>query len=273
MHSGEGESLTLVCRVYSNPAARVSSNTNTTTSTTSNMSVLPQVLWYKETMKLIEGERLHTEQIGDTYKLTINKMRLQDYGDYYCKASNPLDKGESRAVVVTGAPARPVLAGDSRSSEMYSYVLAWAVQSSYNILQHEIIYWPASRQTQVTAHIVWLSSPLYSLQVDSLQTWLNPPSEAHTRRVPGLMVSESAERNKYNMMGLQNNTVYHVTVRSQNKFGWSPYSSIFTFQTLDKLKLSLTLQEKPGLVLDTQGSLYGFSRTNFWLRTVIVVEF
>ena len=150
MHSGEGESLTLVCRVYSNPAARVSSNTNTTTSTTFNMSVLPQVLWYKETMKLIEGERLHTEQIGDTYKLTINKMRLQDYGDYYCKASNPLDKGESRAVVVTGAPARPVLAGDSRSSEMYSYVLAWAVQSSYNILQHEIIYWPASRQTQVT---------------------------------------------------------------------------------------------------------------------------
>ena len=67
------------------------------------------------------------------------------------------------------------------------------------------------------------------------------------------MVSEGAARNRYNMMGLQNNTVYHVTVRSQNKFGWSPYSRIFTFQTMDKLKLSLTLQEKPGLVLDTQG--------------------
>ena len=65
--------------------------------------------------------------------------------------------------------------------------------------------------------------------------------------------SESGQRNRYNMMGLQNNTVYHVTVRSQNKFGWSPYSSIFTFQTLDKLKLSLTLQEKPELGLDTQG--------------------
>ena len=74
------------------------------------------------------------------------------------------------------------------------------------------------------------------------------------------MVSESGQRKRYNMMGLQNNTVYHVTVRSQNKFGWSPYSSVFTFQTLDKLKLSLTLQEKPGLVLDTQGTLFVRSR-------------
>ena len=113
------------------------------------LSLLSQVLWYKETMKLIEGERLHTEQIGDTYKLTIAKMRLQDYGDYYCKASNPLEKGESRAVVLTGAPGRPLLAGDSRSSELYSYLLAWEVQSFYSILQHEILYWRASSETQV----------------------------------------------------------------------------------------------------------------------------
>ena len=125
------------------------------------LSLLSQVLWYKETMKLIEGERLHTEQIGDTYKLTIAKMRLQDYGDYYCKASNPLEKGESRAVVLTGAPGRPLLAGDSRSSELYSYLLAWEVQSFYSILQHEILYWRASSETQVD----WpgLASPLLSV--------------------------------------------------------------------------------------------------------------
>ena len=69
------------------------------------------------------------------------------------------------------------------------------------------------------------------------------------------MVSESPDTNRYNMMGLQNNTVYHVILRSQNKFGWSPYSGIFTFQTMDKLKLSLTLQEKPALGLDTQGKV------------------
>ena len=126
--------------------------------TITNLSLLYQVLWYKETMKLIEGERLHTEQIGDTYKLTINKMRLQDYGDYYCKASNPLDKEESSPVVVTGAPARPILTGDTRSSELYGYLLAWSVQSFYSILQHEILYWAANRQTQVPVCGLSLSS-------------------------------------------------------------------------------------------------------------------
>ena len=119
---------------------------------------MSQVLWYKETMKLIEGERLHTEQIGDTYKLTINKMRLQDYGDYYCKASNPLDKEESSPIVVTGAPARPLLTGDTRSSELYSYILGWSVQSFYSIQQHEILYWATNRQTQV----LW---PLLSIMI------------------------------------------------------------------------------------------------------------
>ena len=151
MHCGEGESVTLVCRVYSNPAAKVSSISNLSLTIMSIMSLLAQVLWYKETMKLIEGERLQTEQIGDTYKLTISKMRLQDYGDYYCRASNPLDKGQSRAVVLTGAPARPRLTGESRSSERYSYLLVWAVRSAYDILQHEIIYWPATSQTQVVS--------------------------------------------------------------------------------------------------------------------------
>ena len=56
-----------------------------------------QVLWYKETMKLIEGDRLQLEQIGDTYKLTLRRVRLQDYGRYYCRASNLLDREVSRS--------------------------------------------------------------------------------------------------------------------------------------------------------------------------------
>ena len=55
-------------------------------------------------------------------------------------------------------------------------------------------------------------------------------------------------------MGLHNNTVYNVKLRSQNKFGWSPFSDVFTFQTMDKHKMSLTLQEKPtNSILDSQG--------------------
>ena len=53
-------------------------------------------------MKLIEGDRIHTEQVGDTYKLSINKVGVMDYGQYYCKASNLLDKDVSSMVVLTG---------------------------------------------------------------------------------------------------------------------------------------------------------------------------
>ena len=55
------------------------------------------MLWYKETMKLIEGDRLQLVQIGDTYKLTLRRVRLQDYGRYYCRASNLLDREVSRS--------------------------------------------------------------------------------------------------------------------------------------------------------------------------------
>ena len=59
--------------------------------------------------------------------------------------------------------------------------------------------------------------------------------------------------NSYTMMGLQNNTGYAVVVRSQNQFGWSPFSRALKFQTMDKVKLGLTLQEKPRVVPESQG--------------------
>ncbi len=36
--------------------------------------------------------------------------------------------------------------------------------------------------------------------------------------------------------GLRNNTFYDVRVRTQNKWGWSPFSLTFTFHTVDKGK-------------------------------------
>ena len=43
------------------------------------------MLWYRDTMKLIEGERLHMSSVGDTYKLSITELTTQDYGVYYCR--------------------------------------------------------------------------------------------------------------------------------------------------------------------------------------------
>ena len=76
------------------------------------------------------------------------------------------------------------------------------------------------------------------------------------------MVAQSANNNNnnnnnsYNMMGLQNNTFYNVMVRSQNKFGWSLYSQVHVFQTMDKVKLGLTLQETPRTGPDSQGEIF-----------------
>ena len=62
-----------------------------------------QVLWYKDTMKLIEGERIHTEHIGNTYKLSITTVTERDFGKYFCKASNLLEKEISQVVHLTGS--------------------------------------------------------------------------------------------------------------------------------------------------------------------------
>ena len=40
--------------------------------------------------------------MGDTYKLSISKVGVRDYGEYYCRASNLLDKGVSASMVLTG---------------------------------------------------------------------------------------------------------------------------------------------------------------------------
>ena len=53
-------------------------------------------------MKLIQGDRIHTEQVGDTYKLSINKVGVRDYGQYYCRANNLLNKEVTAEIVLTG---------------------------------------------------------------------------------------------------------------------------------------------------------------------------
>jgi len=211
IHSYEGETVTLVCRVYSNPVAKV--------------------LWYKDTMKLIQGERIHTEHIGNTYKLIISQVTERDYGKYFCKASNLLEKEISQVVHLTGAPSVPKLTGSSSSSHLYSYDLLWEVHSQYTIKHHEAVFWPSSKEA------------LHNV----------PPKISQSKRIPSLPKSEEYT---YNLKGLQNNTYYDVVLRAENKFGWSPYSQVFTFQTLEKDKATMKLQDQQIIPLfEGQGPL------------------
>ena len=93
MHAAEGKAVTLVCRVYSNPLARVCIMIEDTMKLIEGDQIhilddhdvldvdadhvdhdnylSDQVLWYKDTMKLIEGDRIHMASVGNTYKLSI----------------------------------------------------------------------------------------------------------------------------------------------------------------------------------------------------------
>jgi len=206
LHSPEGQPVILVCRVYSNPQARV--------------------LWYKDTMKLIEGDRMHMSSVGNTYKLTINEVTLADYGTYYCRASNLLERDINGIVHLTGAPSVPKVIGSHSSSHVYSYDLLWQVDSAYQMRQHEAVFWPTHLGISGDHH---------------------PPRSAQSKRVPKALPVEGGL--SYNLKGLSNNTYYNVIIRSQNKFGWSPYSLPFTFQTLDKEKASMKLQNKQDITV------------------------
>ena len=46
------------------------------------------------------------------------------------------------------------------------------------------------------------------------------------------------------VQGLQNNTFYDVMVRSQNKYGWSPYSKVQTFRTAQLGKTLKSILER-----------------------------
>lgn len=207
VHAARGKTVTLVCRVYSNPLARV--------------------LWYKDTMKLIEGDRIHMANVGNTYKLSIADIKISDYGRYFCRASNLLEREVNGVVELTGAPSVPMVVGSHSSSHVYSYDLMWQVESHYQLRQHEAVFWPT--------------------RLDPMVDSGKPPRSGQTKRIPSVVLS--GEDYTYNLKGLSNNTYYNVVIRSQNKFGWSPYSQPFTFQTLDKEKASMKLQNKQDIAV------------------------
>jgi len=103
----------------------------------------------------------------------------------------------------------------------------WRVDSNYQLRQHEAVFWPTRLEPTSSSD--------------------KPKRGGQTKRIPAVVLS--GEDFTYNLKGLSNNTYYNVVIRSQNKFGWSPYSKSFTFQTLDKEKASMKLQNKQEIAL------------------------
>ena len=155
-------------------------------------------------MKLIETSRLHILRVGDTYKLTITDLVQNDWGQYFCGASNKL--GEvSKAVIITGAPGKPDISHILSVPHLYTLDLMWAVVSTYIPLTHQVTLWDAEK---------FIEEPQKNSIVRQIQSFNNSVS--------------------YSVSGLQPTTVYGVTVRCKNKWGWGPVSDISNFKTLAK---------------------------------------
>ena len=155
-------------------------------------------------MKLIETSRLHILRVGDTYKLTITDLVQNDWGQYFCGASNKL--GEvSKAVIITGTPGKPDISHILSVPHLYTLDLMWAVVSTYIPLTHQVTLWDAEK---------FIEEPQKNSIVRQIQSFNNSVS--------------------YSVSGLQPTTVYGVTVRCKNKWGWGPVSDISNFKTLAK---------------------------------------
>ena len=155
-------------------------------------------------MKLIETSRLHILNVGATYEMTILNVRRDDWGQYYCGASNKL--GEmSVKVTLTGAPAKPDILPLKCTPHLYSLDLVWQVISKYPPTVHEVTMWKAKNISQ------------------------EPSKNSLTRQI-----HSSLNTVTYSLNGLHPSTLYRVTVRTKNRWGWSPVSDINTFLTLDK---------------------------------------
>ena len=79
VHSQAGEDkVELVCSVHAHPR--------------------PTVVWVKEgETELSSGGRVKYDNIGSRHTLTISRVRTEDFGEYYCRASNSL--GSQQAVI------------------------------------------------------------------------------------------------------------------------------------------------------------------------------
>ncbi|XP_023337273.1 MAM domain-containing glycosylphosphatidylinositol anchor protein 2, partial [Eurytemora carolleeae] len=195
-HVPLGESVTLICFVFANPQ--------------------PKINWYKNTMKILDGERIVSNNVGNSYKLSIDKLNIQDYGEYSCRAENSLQKDVTQTLQVSGCPAPPTIISDEYSNQKYSYELLWTVQSYYPIVQQEAVL-------------------LYNHQFNE--------SGSGEEEVKRIKLSGGDPPFSYNFKGLKNNGTFRVRVKSKNEFGWGPYSSVFTFYMFPREKLPMEIKE------------------------------
>lgn len=239
VHSGEGFEAQLVCIVHGESQ--------------------PEVLWYRDTMQLDTTEHRIMEARGSRHTLVIRRVHSSDFGNYTCVADNQLGKTR-KSVQLTGIPKAAKFNSDTRGHWKDSYNISWAVESFSPIEEYKLLFrrlpdtgspedghpQPLHHQSQKkigardnrTHNAYGYSGHAYGRQyIDRRTDWRDVilPA-AMPPQAPGV------QSMSYIIRGLDGGQHYEAKVLAKNRYGWSPMSDPFTFQTTET---DLNFPERP----------------------------
>lgn len=240
-HSGEGVEAQLVCIVHGNRS--------------------PEVLWYRDTMQLDTTERRIMETRGSRHTLIIRKVHKSDFGNYTCVADNPLGKAK-KTVQLTGKPKSAIFNSAARGNYRDSYNISWIVESVSPIEEYKLLFRPLpenlgdtedahpqplhhqsqkkfsgkENKTQ-SIHSISVSSSSSSSSYGFGRSFVDHRLEWRDVILPANMATYSSANTNvmqgmsYLIRGLDPAKNYEAKVQSRNRYGWSPVSELFSFET------------------------------------------
>ncbi|KAJ8910010.1 hypothetical protein NQ315_006014, partial [Exocentrus adspersus] len=214
------------------------------------MALTLNVLWYRDTMQLDTTERRIMESRGSRHTLVIRKVHRSDFGNYTCVADNQLGKTR-KSVQLTGTPNPAKFNSASRGSWKDSYNISWAVESLSPIEEYKLLFrrlpdstsedghpqplhhqsqrkFVPGRENKTYVAVGYSGVYGYGRQfIDKRTDWRDVILPASPSQSPGV------QSMSYVIRGLEPGQNYEAKVQARNKFGWSPVSEAFTFQTTD----------------------------------------
>ena len=200
MHAGKNAETTILCRVYSNPEAKVE--------------------WTRER----DSKRISTSDEGfiiRRYKneasLTIRTTTQEDFDNYTCIASNNLGQDLARIEVV-GTPSQPrIVSFKFEESTEPRYTAKWEVISNYEVSNYRLRYRLARLNDSTDVPGEWVET-----SVSPFDNELSP-NEAREES------KEFVHKKWYTIEGIEIGTNYELQVQAENEFGQGKPSDIFPF--------------------------------------------
>uniref|UniRef100_A0AAR5QG41 Ig-like domain-containing protein n=1 Tax=Dendroctonus ponderosae TaxID=77166 RepID=A0AAR5QG41_DENPD len=206
----------------------------------------PEVLWYRDTMQLDTTEQRIMESRGSRHTLVIRKVHRLDFGNYTCVADNQLGKTR-KSIQLTGAPKAATFKSSSTGNYRESYNISWEVESHSPIEEYQLLFrrisddsnHPQPLHVQSQRKFGLTENRTYSAVGYSIGMGYTRSSKGYSDwRNVILPASRAANRGvqsmSYVIRGLEPGQQYEAKVQARNKFGWSPISKSFIFQTTDR---------------------------------------